>query len=102
MGQMHAQKMTRPGRVGQIFPWCAREGIVGSSFGMQLDPEPGPPPRRHQWPWFVLAAAVLGVALAVFWMTFAVRRTRELRESNPLPYRKSSNPRIGGLASGAG
>jgi hypothetical protein len=52
---------------------------------MQQRPESGSPPRRHRWPWFVLAAAVLGVALAVLWMTFAVRRTRELRESNPLP-----------------
>ena len=38
---------------------------------------------RYVWPWFVLAALVLGAVLAVVWMSVAVRQIRERRESNP-------------------
>jgi hypothetical protein len=40
---------------------------------------------RYRWPWFVLAGLILGILLAVLWMSVAVRQTRELRESNPMP-----------------
>lgn len=40
-----------------------------------------PAPRRYQWPWFVLAAAILGILLAIVWMMGAVRRARQIRES---------------------
>ena len=52
---------------------------------MDQSPEPSLPGPRYRWPRFVLAALLLGIALAVLWMSVAVRRTRELRESNPLP-----------------
>jgi len=43
------------------------------------------PPRYH-WPWFVLAAFLLGVALAIVWMSFAVHREKQERDLNaPLP-----------------
>jgi hypothetical protein len=43
-------------------------------------------PRRHQWPWFVLAAFLLAVALAIVWMSFAVHREKKERDLNaPLP-----------------
>ena len=43
-------------------------------------------PQRYQWPWFVLAAFLLGVALAIVWMSFAVHREKEERDVNaPLP-----------------
>jgi hypothetical protein len=43
-------------------------------------------PRRHQWPWFVLAAFLLGVALAIVWMGYAVHREKQERDLNaPLP-----------------
>ena len=43
-------------------------------------------PRRYRWPWFVLAAFLLGVALAILWMGFAVHRERQERDVNaPLP-----------------
>jgi heme/copper-type cytochrome/quinol oxidase subunit 2 len=43
-------------------------------------------PRRYQWPWFVLAAILLFVILAVVWMSFAVRREKQERDFNaPLP-----------------
>jgi putative heme-binding domain-containing protein len=38
---------------------------------------------RYRWPWFVLAALVLGAVLVVVWMSAAVRQIREQRESNP-------------------
>src|SRR4051812_31621009 len=40
-----------------------------------------PLPRRYQWPWFVLAAAILGIVLAIIWMMAAVKRARRIRES---------------------
>jgi len=43
-------------------------------------------PRRYKWPWFVLAAVLLFVALTVVWMSFAVRRERQERDFNaPIP-----------------
>lgn len=44
-----------------------------------------PNPPRYRWPWFLLAAVILAVVLAIAWMSVAVRRTRELRDSNPFP-----------------
>jgi hypothetical protein len=43
-------------------------------------------PQRYQWPWFVLAAFLLAVALAIVWMSFAVHREKQERDLNaPLP-----------------
>ncbi|MGB8370743.1 MAG: hypothetical protein ACLPYZ_12455 [Limisphaerales bacterium] len=43
-------------------------------------------PQRHRWPWFVLAAFLLAVALAIAWMSFAVHREKQERDVNaPLP-----------------
>jgi hypothetical protein len=48
--------------------------------------EPDENPRRHQWPWLVVAAVVLFAVLAVVWMSFAVRREKQERDfSAPLP-----------------
>jgi hypothetical protein len=50
------------------------------------DPNQNPP--RYRWPWFVLAAVLLGVALAIAWMSFAVHREKQERDFNaPLPGR---------------
>ena len=49
----------------------------------------------HNRPWFVLAAFLLGVALAVLWISFEVRKVEQERDLNaPLP----SSP-AGGQAS---
>jgi hypothetical protein len=42
------------------------------------------PPRRYKWPWFVLAAFVLFVLLAIVWMSFAVRMVEQKR-NRPAP-----------------
>ncbi len=39
---------------------------------------------RYVWPWFVLAAVVIGVVLSFIWMSKEVQRTREQREPMPL------------------
>jgi hypothetical protein len=43
-------------------------------------------PPRYKWPWFVLAAFLLFVALTVLWMSFEVRRVEQERNTDaPLP-----------------
>jgi hypothetical protein len=46
---------------------------------METAPPPASTPPRHVWPWFVLAALILGVVLAVLWMTAELRRAKERR-----------------------
>ena len=42
--------------------------------------------RRYKWPWFVLAAVLLGVLLAVLWLSREIERTRRIRDLNaPAP-----------------
>jgi len=49
-------------------------------------PDERPPTPRYRWPWFVLAAFLLAVALAILWMSFAVRKVERERDVNaPLP-----------------
>jgi hypothetical protein len=48
--------------------------------------EPSENPRRYKWPWFVLAAILLFLALAIVWMTLAVKREKQERDfSAPIP-----------------
>jgi flagellar biogenesis protein FliO len=43
-------------------------------------------PRHHKWPWFALAGILLGIALAILWMIFAVKKIERERDYNsPLP-----------------
>ena len=41
-----------------------------------------PPPRRYVWPWFLLAAVLAAILLAVIWMNYAIERTRRIRDLN--------------------
>jgi len=50
-----------------------------------------PQKPRYVWPWFVLAALLLGVTLAIVWMSLEVQRTRERREWNPPSAGKTPN-----------
>jgi hypothetical protein len=38
--------------------------------------------RRYTWPWFVLAAILLAIALAVLWMSKEVERARRIHDLN--------------------
>ena len=38
--------------------------------------------RRYTWPWFVLAAVLLAIALAVLWMSKEIERARRIRDLN--------------------
>jgi hypothetical protein len=38
--------------------------------------------RRYTWPWFVLAAVLLAIALAVAWMSKEVERARRIHDLN--------------------
>jgi hypothetical protein len=41
-----------------------------------------PSNQRYKWPWFVLAALLLGIALAILWMSFEIKRTKRNRDLN--------------------
>ena len=41
--------------------------------------------RRYTWPWFVLAAVLLAIILAVLWMSKEIVRTRRIRDLNEPP-----------------
>jgi hypothetical protein len=47
-------------------------------------PDPGNR-GRYTWPWFVLAAVSLAIALAVLWMSKEIARTRRIRDLNAPP-----------------
>jgi len=48
--------------------------------------DPNGNPRRYKWPWLVAVLAVLGIVLAVVWVTVAVKKVERERDWNaPLP-----------------
>jgi len=50
------------------------------------EPDEIPPKRNYQWPWFVLAAVLLFVVLAVVFVGFKARQIKQERDfSAPLP-----------------
>ncbi len=44
--------------------------------------EPNKISPRYRWPWIVLAALLLGVALAILWMSYAVHLEKQARDFN--------------------
>jgi hypothetical protein len=40
------------------------------------------PKRRYTWPWFVLAAVLLGILLTILWLSREIARTRRIKELN--------------------
>jgi hypothetical protein len=61
-------------------------------------------PRRYTWPWFVLAAILLAIALAVLWMSKEVERARRIHDLNspaaPAPRGATSFVPLSPLAAG--
>jgi hypothetical protein len=52
----------------------------------QSNPPEAPEKPHYTWPWFVLGAVLLGLALAVLWMSKEVGRMRSIRDMNaPAP-----------------
>lgn len=52
--------------------------------------DPEEMPRRHRWPWFVLAGVVLWIVLAVIWMAADVKKLEHERDFNaPVPVSNS-------------
>lgn len=47
------------------------------------EPKSNPPQhRKYKWPWFVLAAFILAIVLAVIWMSAEIRRQESYRQLN--------------------
>ncbi len=68
-------------------PWERIEIKINNEIKMnELDEKP----RRYKWPWFVLAAFLLGVALAVLWMIFDVQTIEQERNLNTPPATNSA------------
>jgi hypothetical protein len=48
---------------------------------------------RYRWPWWVLGAVLLGIALAILWMSQEIGRARRIRELNaPAPQTNQAAP----------
>ena len=52
------------------------------------EPNEIPPKQNYKWPWFVLTAVLLGFALGIVWMFFAVQKEKSEREFGPPPAAK--------------
>ena len=84
-------------------------GGLGASCGRGMTNETGNQPdpqekRRYTWPWFVLAAILLAIALAVLWMSKEVERARRIHDLNspaaPAPRGATSFVPLSPLAAG--
>jgi hypothetical protein len=53
---------------------------------------------RYRWPWFLLAAVLIGLILAFVWISREIERTRRLRDPNPLGLKTDLNGPGGDLA----
>jgi hypothetical protein len=49
------------------------------------------PRPRYVWPWFVLGAFLLGVALAVLWLSREVKRLRQYKTFPPASAAPATN-----------
>jgi len=43
------------------------------------------PQRKYKWPWIALGMVILGIVLAIVWMTFAVLKVERERDFNAPP-----------------
>jgi len=42
--------------------------------------DPGGNSQRYRWPWFVLAAVLVAIVLAILWMSYAVHEEQRERD----------------------
>jgi hypothetical protein len=52
---------------------------------MSDEPSANVPKRNYRWPWFILAAALLGIVLYIVWMFFAVQHEKSEQFNSPPP-----------------
>jgi len=50
-----------------------------------IEPAQNNPNRKYQWPWFVLAAVLLGGVLAILFVRDAAKKVEQQRDGTPLP-----------------
>jgi hypothetical protein len=63
------------------FPRLGGSGNSCDNRGTMSEPQ-----RKYRWPWLVLAAVLLGIALAVFWVGLAAKKVAQQRDFGvPLP-----------------
>jgi len=63
-------------------------GLGFSIYDAKRMDEENKNPRRYKWPWFALTAVLLGIVLAVVWVSFAVKKVERERNFNaPVPAR---------------
>jgi hypothetical protein len=65
---------------------------------MSNEPKQSPKPR-YLWPWFLLAGVVLGIVLAVLWLTAEVRRLKERRQYDFVPHETRISGSVPGFSS---
>jgi hypothetical protein len=57
---------------------------------MQDNNAPTPPPKLI-WPRYAIAAVILAIVLAIAWMSYAIKQTREHNPWTPLPGQSTNN-----------
>ena len=50
---------------------------------------------RYRWPWFLLAAFLAAILLAVLWMSREVERARRIRDANTPTLPSGTEPNTG-------
>ena len=60
-------------------------GIRITSWKTMSAPEDNSAKPNYRWPWFVLAAVLLAIVLAVLWVTVAAKKVAQQRDFTPLP-----------------
>jgi len=71
--------------------WSQRKWIEIKLMSKIEMNEPNEKPRRYKWPWWVLAAFLLGVVLAIVWVSLEVRTVKRERDLN-IPPSTNSTP----------
>lgn len=76
-------------RVAVRNPDCLWAGPAGISAAMSSE-QTTPARPRYRWPWFLLAGVLLGIVLAVIWLSAEVRRVKERRQPEFAPARSDA------------
>jgi hypothetical protein len=81
------------------FHLCFPAGSLIRRAKVNEEPENKTPEvkQKYRWPWFVLAAFVLAIGLAILWMSKEIARTRRNRDFT-LPARQTGSNSAPGSA----